>query len=32
MGLQHHLREELDVELLDWILTTFKEYFLKIYV
>jgi len=32
MGLQHHFREELDVELLDWILTTFKEYFLKIYV
>lgn len=32
MGLQHHLRDELDVELLDWILTNFKEYFLKIYV
>lgn len=32
MGLQHHLRDELDVELLDWILTTFKEYFLKLYV
>jgi len=31
MCLQHHLRDELDVELLDWILTTFKEFFLKAY-
>ena len=31
MCLQHHLRDELDVELLDWILTTFKEFFLKSY-
>jgi hypothetical protein len=31
MCLQTSLREELDVELLDWILTTFKEFFFKAY-
>jgi hypothetical protein len=29
--LQHSLREELDVVLLNWILENFKENFLKLY-